>query len=86
MSSLRPSWPTAFGRMPPVEAKRRHFGHAELLGGLQPAVTGNDIPVAIDQDRNDEAEDLDTVTDLPDLLLRMPPRVGGSGFSASMRR
>jgi len=69
-----------------VEAKRRHFGHAELLGGLQPAVTGNDIPVAIDQDRNDEAEDLDTVTDLPDLLLRMPPRVGGSGFSASMRR
>jgi hypothetical protein len=49
-----------------VEAQGRLFAHAELIGSQQAAMTGNDIPVAIDQDWNNKAEDLDTVTDLPD--------------------
>jgi hypothetical protein len=40
-------------------------------------VPGDDLAVAVDQDRNVKAKALDAVGDLPDLLLRMMPRVGG---------
>jgi hypothetical protein len=40
-------------------------------------VPGDDLAVAVDQDRNVKAKGLDAVGDLPDLLLGMMPRVGG---------
>ena len=65
-----------------IEAQRRHLGHAELAAGEQPAVPGDHVAVAIDQDRDIEAESLDAVGDLPDLLLAVAPRVGGVRSSA----
>jgi hypothetical protein len=60
-----------------IEAERRHFAPAELSTGQQPAVTRDHILFAVDQNRNIEAKGPDAVGDLPDLLLRMPARVGG---------
>jgi hypothetical protein len=40
-------------------------------------VPGDDLAVAVDQDRDVEAKGVDAVGDLPDLLLGMMPRVGG---------
>ena len=59
-----------------IEAEGRHLGNAELAAGEQPAVPGDHVAVAIDQDRHVEAESLDAVGDLPDLLLAVPARVG----------
>ena len=58
-----------------IEAQCRHLGHAELAAGEQPAMPGDHIAVAVDQDRDIEAEGLDAVGDLPDLLLGVAPRV-----------
>ena len=63
-----------------IEAKRRHLGHAEFAAGEQPAVTRDHVAVAIDQDRDIEAEGLDAVGDLPDLLFAVAPRVSGVWF------
>src|SRR5260370_39033928 len=51
------------------EAERRRVGNAELAAGEQPAMSGDHLAVAINQDRDNEAKDLDAVSDLPDLLL-----------------
>jgi len=56
-----------------IEANRRHLGQARLCGGQEPAVTRDHIVFAIDQDRNIEAECLDTVADLADLFLLWRP-------------
>jgi hypothetical protein len=40
-------------------------------------MAGDDVAVAIDQDRDIEAKSLDAVGDLPDLLLAMPACVTG---------
>ena len=60
-----------------IEAQRRHLGHAELARRQAarpwPAIT---LSLAIDQDRDDEAEVLMLSRDLPDLLLTVAPRIG----------
>jgi hypothetical protein len=43
-------------------------------------VTCDNIAVAIDQDRDIEAESLDAVANLADLLFAMTPRIGGVRF------
>ena len=40
-------------------------------------MAGDDVAVAIRQDRDIEAERINAVEDLPDLLLAVAPRVGG---------
>ena len=60
-----------------IETQRRHLGHAKLVGGEQSAMAGYDVAEAIDQDRDIEAESLDTASDLPDLPLAVAPRVRG---------
>ena len=59
-----------------VEAYRRHLGEAQGTGGQHPAVARDYVVVAIDQDRDDEVEGLKAVSDLPDLLFTVPPRIG----------
>ena len=59
-----------------IQAQGRHLGPAELLGGEQPAVTGDHVAVAIDQDRDIEVKNPDAVGDLPDLLFAVTSRVG----------
>ena len=58
-----------------IDAHRRHLGHAERAGSQDPAVTGNYLATAINQDRDVETESLDALGELPDLLLAMPARV-----------
>ena len=43
----------------------------------QPPMPGDNLALAIDQDRDIEVEGPDAVGDLPDLLLAMAPRVRG---------
>ena len=40
-------------------------------------MTGDDVAIAIDQDRNNEPKGLDAVTELPNLLLAVLARIGG---------
>src|ERR1700730_2313483 len=63
-----------------IEAQGRHLGHAELAAGAQTAMPTNHVEVSIDQDRYIEAEGLDAIGDLPDLLLAVQPRVRRIGF------
>ena len=51
------------------EAQRRDALHPEQLGGFHPAVPGDDLVVIADQHRIREAEPVNAVGDLPDLLL-----------------
>jgi hypothetical protein len=37
-----------------IEAQRRHFGYAEQTAGEQPPMPGNNLALAIDQDRDIE--------------------------------
>src|SRR5262249_14190330 len=59
-----------------VEAQRRHFGYAGKRACEQTAVTGDHGVVAIYHDRDNEAERLKAVGNLPDLLVAVVPRVG----------
>src|SRR6266851_5216580 len=59
-----------------IEAERRRLGNAELAAGEQPAMSGDHLAVAINQDRDNEAKDLDAVSDLPDLLLAVQAGIG----------
>ena len=68
------------GRRQVIEAQCRHLGYAEQAACEQSSVTGHNIAVAIDQDRDIKTEGLDAVGDLPDLPLGMASRVGGIGF------
>jgi len=47
-----------------------------LASGEQPTVAGDHIVAAIDQDRDVEAESLEAIGDLPDLLFAVAPRIG----------
>jgi hypothetical protein len=67
---------TGLGRAQMVEAQCRHLGHAEFIRREQPPVTRDDLAIAIDQDRDIEAESFDAVGDLPDLLFAVTPRIG----------
>jgi hypothetical protein len=60
-----------------IEAQRRHLAPAELATGKKSPMTGDDVALTIDQDRNIEPERLDAGGDLPDLLLAVKPRVRG---------
>ena len=59
-----------------IEAQRRHLAHAELTTREQAAVTGDDIVLAINQDRDIEVENSDAVGDLPYLLSAVAVRIG----------
>jgi hypothetical protein len=69
-----------------IETQGGHFAPAQLAAGQQPAMSGDDPVFAIDQDRYIEAEGLDTIGDLPDLLPAVPPGVRGIGLSCSIGR
>ncbi len=56
-------------------AHRRNVTNAEQLRGLDPAVAGDDAARAVDQDRIDKAELLDTGGDLFDLIWRVGARI-----------
>ena len=43
-------------------------------------MTGNDVEIGINQYRHIEAERLDTLSNLPDLLFAMDPGVGWIGL------
>jgi hypothetical protein len=58
----------------------RDLGKAEVLGCEDSSVSRDDFEIAIDQDRDVEAEALDALCDLPDLLLAVDPRVLRIGF------
>jgi hypothetical protein len=58
-----------------IEAQRRDLAPAELTTRAEPAVPGDHVVVAIDQDRDVEVESLDAIGDLPDLLLGVLTRV-----------
>jgi hypothetical protein len=49
-------------------------------------VTGDNVAVAIDQNRDIETESLDTGGNSPDLLFAVAPRVSGVGFELFDRR
>jgi hypothetical protein len=53
-----------------IEAEGRHLGNAEFAAGEQPAMAGDHVVVAIDQNRGIEVESLDAVGDLPDSACR----------------
>jgi hypothetical protein len=59
-----------------IEAQRRRLGDAEFAAGQEPAMTSFYVEIGIDQHWHIEAEGLDAVGDLPDLLLAVAPRVG----------
>ena len=63
-----------------IEAEGRNLAPAELAGGNQPAMAGDDLVAAIDQDRNIKTEGFDAGGDLPDLLLAVAPWVGCVGL------
>ena len=61
------------------QPQRRHGRNAEFLGCHHPAVAGDDLALVADQHRVGEAEALDAVGDLTDLLPRMAPRIARIG-------
>lgn len=66
----------ALRRIEVGEANRRDALQAYELGCLDPAMSGDDLVIIADQHRIGEAELLDAVGDLPELLLRV-----GAGVS-----
>ena len=62
------------------EADGRHLLAAEMATGEQPAVAGDDVEFGIDQDRHVEAERLDAVGDLLDLLALVSAGVARVGL------
>ena len=67
------------------EADGGNFGETQPTRGRQPAVAGDDGAVAVDQNRDVEAEGFDAAGDLPDLLLAVPAGVGRVGLQAVQR-
>jgi hypothetical protein len=57
------------------EAQGWHAFQAEQLGGLDPAVAGDDLAARAEQHWVDKAEPPDAVRDLPDLLPGMGSRI-----------
>ena len=62
-----------------VEADRRNRLHSELFGRAQASVAGDDGSGRVDEERVREAERLDRVRDLADLLRRVGARVPPPG-------
>jgi hypothetical protein len=60
-----------------LEAQGWHLVHAELAASEQPAKSGDQIAVAIDQNRDIEAKDPDAFSNLLDLFLAMPVDLPG---------
>jgi hypothetical protein len=69
-----------------IQAQGWHLGDAEQLGGEQPAMAGDDVAVAVGQDRDNEAEKLDAIGNLPNLLLLWRLGLAGSSLSWSTGR
>ena len=63
-----------------IKIEGRHLGKAQIATGERTAVTRNYVAVAVDQDRDIEAEGLDVFGNLPDLLLAVAPRVSRVRF------
>lgn len=63
-----------------IKTEGRHLGKSQIATGEPTAVTRNYVAVAVDQDRDIEAEGLDAFGNLPDLLLAVAPRVSRVGF------
>ena len=63
-----------------VERDGRNLGKAEATGGEQPRVARDDAALAVDQDRDVEAERRDAVGDAGDLADRMQAGVAGVGL------
>ena len=61
------------------QTKSGHLGAAQELGGLDPPVAGYDLVLVRDQDWVREAEPLDALGDLPQLLLRVSAGIAGVG-------
>ena len=59
-----------------IEAHCRHLGHVQLTAGREAAVPCDHVAIAIDQDRDIEAESFNAVGDLPELLFAVAPRIG----------
>src|ERR1700722_1504188 len=64
----------------------RHGLQAQQLGGSYPPVSGDDLAVAVDEHRIDEAETLNALADLADLLLGVGPGVAGIGLERFGRK
>jgi len=60
-----------------LEADDRDFAPAELATGHDPAVTGQNLAIAVNQDRRIERERLDAPGDLPNLRRLVQPCVLG---------
>ena len=68
-----------------ADAKRRHFGKAELKGGGDAAVAGHDLVRLVDEHRVGEAEARNRAGDRRDLLLGMGAGVARIGLERSRR-
>ena len=76
---------SALRRIEVGEAQRRNALNPKQLGGLHPAVPGDDLGVIADEDRIGEAEPLNAVGDLTDLLFGMNAGVLREGPQACDR-
>jgi hypothetical protein len=63
-----------------IEAQRRHLSSAQQATCEIPTVPGDNIVRTVDQHRDVEIKCVDTVSNLPDLLLGVAPRVCGIWF------
>ncbi len=68
-----------------VEADRRNCRHAQLLGGAESSVAGDDGVGRVDQERAREPKLPYRVSDLADLLRRVGSRVPPTGRQAPDR-
>ena len=68
-----------------VEAQGWHLIHAKLAASEQPAMSGNHIALAIDQDWDIETKDTDAIGNLLDLFLAVPARVRRVRFKLGSR-
>jgi hypothetical protein len=58
------------------KADCRRLGSPQLAAGKQPPMTGDNLEVGVDQNRDIESEGLDAAGDLPDLLAGVLTGVG----------
>jgi hypothetical protein len=76
----------ALRRIEVREANRRDALQAYELGCLDPAMSGDDLVIIADQHRIGEAELLNAIGNLPDLLLGMGTRIPCIGSQACDRQ
>ena len=68
-----------------LQPHTRDLSHSQKLCGRKPAMAGEHHVVLVDEDGIGEAETLDTVGNLPDLLAAMDPRVARIGLQGPRR-